>query len=175
MGMQVVGKLKEAHKKFAKDYRKKFRSTYRPKRLMSSPKPPTIYSPPPLSYGPPGSYSPPTMNGYLPPPSYDPPMVNFDDAPTAVYGVTFRVRRAYMCGEKGMDCDTLEAQGKVVDCEISRFRQIIFSISTNIVAPFMVEESSLAKLCVSLMILIFFCKITVFILFYIFYYFRRPV
>ena len=93
---------------------------------MSSPKPPTIYSPPPLSYGPPGSYSPPPMNGYLPPPSYDPPMVNFDDAPTAVYGVTFRVRRAYMCGEKGMDCDTLEAQGKVVDCEIPRFRQMRF-------------------------------------------------
>ena len=128
MGMQVVGKLKEAHKKFAKDYRKKFRSTYRPKRLMSSPKPPTIYSPPPLSYGPPGSYSPPPTNGYGPPPSYDPPMVNFDDAPTAVYGVTFRVRRAYMCGEKGMDCDTLEAQGKVVDCEIPRFRQIRFEI-----------------------------------------------
>ena len=126
MGVQVVGKLKEAHKKFAKNYRKKFRSTYRPKRLMSSPKPPTIYSPPPLSYGPPGSYSPPPMNGYLPPPSYDPPMVNFDDAPTAVYGVTFRVRRAYMCGEKGMDCDTLEAQGKVVDCEIPRFRQMRF-------------------------------------------------
>ena len=120
MGMQVVGKLKEAHKKFAKDYRKKFRSTYRPKRLMSSPKPPKIYSPPPLSYGPPGTYS--------PPPSYDPPKVNFDDAPTAVYGVTFRVRRAYMCGEKGMDCDTLEAQGKVVDCEIPRFRQIRFEI-----------------------------------------------
>ena len=120
MGMQVVGKLKEAHKKFAKDYRKKLRSTYRPKRLMSSPKPPKIYSPPPLSYGPPGSYS--------PPPSYDPPKVNFDDAPTAVYGVTFRVRRAYMCGEKGMDCDTLEAQGKVVDCEIPRFRQIRFEI-----------------------------------------------
>ena len=118
MGMQVVGKLKEAHKKFAKDYRKKLRSTYRPKRLMSSPKPPKIYRPPPLSYGPPGSYS--------PPPSYDPPKVNFDDAPTAVYGVTFRVRRAYMCGEKGMDCDTLEAQGKVVDCEIPRFRQMRF-------------------------------------------------
>ena len=63
---------------------------------------------------------------YLPPinyaPSYHPPKVTFDDAPKIVYGISFRVRRKYECGEKDFDCDQMIAEGNVVDCNIPRFR-----------------------------------------------------
>ena len=53
---------------------------------------------------------------------YQPVKTRFDDAPELVYGIAFRVRRIYECGEKGLDCDQLEAEGKIVDCETPRFR-----------------------------------------------------
>ena len=48
--------------------------------------------------------------------------VKFDDAPEIVYGITFRVRRFYDCNEEGQDCGKLETEGKVVQCDVSRFR-----------------------------------------------------
>ena len=57
---------------------------------------------------------------------YQPVKTRFDDAPELVYGIAFRVRRIYECGEKGLDCDQLEAEGKIVDCEIPRFRYLHF-------------------------------------------------
>ena len=55
---------------------------------------------------------------------YQPVKTRFDDAPELVYGIAVRVRRIYECGEKGLDCDQLEAEGKIVDCETPRFRYI---------------------------------------------------
>ena len=79
---------------------------------------------PPSSYGAPSYVSPP-IDSYGPPPVYQAPTflpVTFDDAPKLVYGIAFRVRRAYTCGEQGIDCEELERQGKVVECDINRFR-----------------------------------------------------
>ena len=85
---------------------------------------------PPSSYGAP-PYAPPPIDSYGPPPVYEVPdttpaptflPVTFDDAPKLVYGIAFRVRRAYTCGEQGIDCEELERQGKVVECDINRFR-----------------------------------------------------
>ena len=71
--------------------------------------------------------SPPSIQDYYPPlyeyaTDYQPVKTRFDDAPELVYGIAFRVRRIYECGEKGLDCDQLEAEGKIVDCETPRFR-----------------------------------------------------
>ena len=101
--------------------------------------PPTIvshdYHPPPIYVAP--AYLPPPAPEYLPPylpPAFLPPSrptttsppVMFNDAPKLVYGISFRVRRRYVCGENGIDCLTLEKQGKVVDCDIPRFRYPLF-------------------------------------------------
>ena len=48
--------------------------------------------------------------------------VKFDDAPKIVYGIAFRVRRFYDCNEEGQECGKLETEGKVVQCDVSRFR-----------------------------------------------------
>ena len=101
------------------------------------PPPPPHYPPPNSSYLPPApNYSSPPSN-YLPPPPphYPPPnhhqeytphayvrTITFHDAPKLVYGISFRVRRAYECDEKGLDCEKLESENKVVECDISRFR-----------------------------------------------------
>ena len=48
--------------------------------------------------------------------------VKFDDDPEIVYGIAFRVRRFYECNEDGQGCGKLETEGKVVQCDVSRFR-----------------------------------------------------
>ena len=81
--------------------------------------PDSSYYLPPTNYAP--AYEPPPE--YQPPPAYEPPKVTFDDAPEIIYGISFRVRRKYACGEKDeVDCDKLEAEGNVVDCDIPRFK-----------------------------------------------------
>ena len=75
--------------------------------------------------------SPPSIQDHYPPlyeydTYYQPVKTRFDDAPELVYGIAFRVRRIYECGEKGLDCDQLEAEGKIVDCETPRFRYLYF-------------------------------------------------
>ena len=51
------------------------------------------------------------------------PNITFDDAPKLVFGVSFRIRRVYGCEESDkLNCDTLEAEGSVVDCDTPRFR-----------------------------------------------------
>ena len=101
------------------------------------------YHPPPIYVAP--TYPPPPAPEYLPPylppallppsrPRTTSPPVMFNDAPKLVYGISFRVRRRYVCGKNGIDCLTLEKQGKVVDCDIPRFRyKAIFYLCSNLV------------------------------------------
>ena len=101
------------------------------------------YHPPPIYVAP--TYPPPPAPEYLPPylppallppsrPRTTSPPVMFNDAPKLVYGISFRVRRRYVCGKNGIDCLTLEKQGKVVDCDIPRFRyKAIFHLCSNLV------------------------------------------
>ena len=51
--------------------------------------------------------------------------VRFDDAPEPVYGIAFRVRRIYDCNDPGQDRGELESEGKVVECNIPRFRSVL--------------------------------------------------
>ena len=50
------------------------------------------------------------------------PKTRFDDAPEIVYGTAIRTREIFDCNEPGQDCESLEHYGKVVDCNIARFR-----------------------------------------------------
>ena len=82
--------------------------------------------------------SPPSVHDYYPPlyeydTKYQPVTTRFDDAPELVYGIAFRVRRIYECGEKGLDCDQLEAEGKIVDCETPRFRYLYFLLLHHLI------------------------------------------
>ena len=85
---------------------------------------------PPLSkYGnsPPSGYGSPPLSGYgveqEPISTYGVlPKVLFDDAPEPIYGTVFRTRIQVSCDDPRTKCDELEAEGKVVECSIPRFR-----------------------------------------------------
>ena len=47
---------------------------------------------------------------------------NFGDAPLPVYGIALRVRRHYECNDTEQGCEKLKRSGKVVSCDIARFR-----------------------------------------------------
>ena len=56
-------------------------------------------------------------------PYYKPKEIKFDDAPEMVYGWVIRTRSFTPCkGEIKKECDRLEREGKVVQCNIPRFR-----------------------------------------------------
>ena len=121
------------------------------KESESSPPPSNYGSPPPSDYGrpPPSNYgveeqplAPPLSNYGNPPPSAygSPPLssygveqepiatygvlpkVLFNDAPEPIYGTVFRTRIQVSCDDPRTKCDELEAEGKVVECSIPRFR-----------------------------------------------------
>ena len=50
------------------------------------------------------------------------PETQFDDAPEIIYGTVVRTREFFDCNGQGQDCEDLEQYGKVVDCNIARFR-----------------------------------------------------
>ena len=52
------------------------------------------------------------------------PRIRFDDAPEIVYGVAVRTKENFDCNKPGVKhhCEHLEHYGKVVDCDIQRFR-----------------------------------------------------
>ena len=81
--------------------------------------PPSDYGSPPLaSYGveqEPIAYPPLSTYGVL-------PKVLFDDAPEPIYGTVFRTKIQVSCDDPRTKCDELEAEGKVVECSIPRFR-----------------------------------------------------
>ena len=50
--------------------------------------------------------------------------IRFDDAPDPIYGFTLRTRQLFPCeGNKfSKECQDLEANGEVVECQQKRFR-----------------------------------------------------
>ena len=81
--------------------------------------PPSDYGSPPLAnYGveqEPIAYPPLSTYGVL-------PKVLFNDAPEPIYGTVFRTKIQVSCDDPRTKCDELEAEGKVVECSIPRFR-----------------------------------------------------
>ena len=56
-------------------------------------------------------------------PYYKPKEIKFDDAPEMVYGWVIRTRSFTPCkGEIKKECDRLERENKVIQCNIPRFR-----------------------------------------------------
>ena len=51
----------------------------------------------------------------------------FDDAPQPVYGIAFRIRKYYSCDELEEGCGEFENSGRVIDCDIPRFRYVVIN------------------------------------------------
>ena len=75
--------------------------------------------------------------GYRAPSSYivptysQPKYVSFDDAPEPIYGMVTRTRKSNDCRYTEEECNKLEREGKVVQCEIPRFRLSYLTIYPN--------------------------------------------
>ena len=86
------------------------------------------------AYPPPSNYqqyvSPPQQ--YQPRQDYHPPKVNFDDAPEIIYGIAIRLRRDNDCMDSRQECEQLELDGKVFECNISRFRLVNLIIKCSL-------------------------------------------